>query len=84
MAGHQNHIIVGVPRERFFKNLNPPNGDKRKGTPIIDLNQWKMENSVNLVEIIGKSIKIEATWWNYLKIGIYRKTMKNGRNFVIC
>jgi hypothetical protein len=50
---------ASAPRLTTSGNLNPPNGNKRKGTPIIDLNQEKMEKNINLVEIIGKSIKIK-------------------------
>ena len=35
-----------------------------------------MKKNVILVEIIGKSIKIEAKWWNYLKNKFLQKKMK--------
>ena len=44
-----------------------------------------MKKSVSLVEIIGKSIKIEAKRWDYLKNGFYNKKKgKNDGNFTIC
>ena len=32
-----------------------------------------MKKNVSLVEIIGKSNKIVAKWWNYLEIKFYKK-----------
>ena len=44
-----------------------------------------MKKNVSLVEIIGKSIKIEAKWWNYLKNEFYKKKEgKHDGNFTIC
>ena len=43
-----------------------------------------MQKSVSLVGIIGKSIKIEAKWWNYLKNEFYKKEGKIDGNFTIC